>query len=160
MQRLIPLVTNQIQDFIESGSSDNFYLKTLLDEFIASGEELVSGSSLEEHSAKVVSAVEEFAQRGRAVSEPIKAWITRAKDKQEFRANDPLKTGRVISQANKEKVSTVRTRVSELRGMLKDMEDALSELEAMAEPKKSVESAFLNFQLEIERHRNWRTMHA
>lgn len=139
--KLIEAIILQITEYLTSENrTDNFYLKSsLLDEFIASSEGLVSDSTLEDHSLRVVSAVEEFAQKTALLSTPLKAWIVRVKEKQEFRASDPLKSGRVISAANKEKVSTVRARVSELRNMLKEMEDSLSELETMAEPKKSAD---------------------
>lgn len=137
MTSLVPLVVSQITDYLDSDNREPFYLKSKLDELIAPTETLVSDVKLEEHSAVVVSAVEEFAQTTARLSEPLKAWIDRVKDKQEFRASDPLKAGRVLSQANKEKVSNVRSRVSELRQMMKDMESALDELMAMAEPKKS-----------------------
>jgi uncharacterized protein YecT (DUF1311 family) len=138
-----PSAVEQIANHNQSNSQEPFYLKSKLDELIASPEALVSDAKLEEHSEVVVSAVEEFANKAAALETSVKAWIKRVSDKQEFRRSDPLKAGRVISQANKEKVSTVRSRMSELRNMMKEMEEALGELEMMAEPKKAVDEQVL-----------------
>lgn len=129
---LVPLAVSQINEHVESDSRDPFYLKSLLDEFIASGSELVSDSNLEEHSRTVVSALTEFARKGGALAEPLKAFAERVKQKQEFR----IKAGRVISSANRDKLSELLTLLDSLAAMSKEMRAAVSELVSMAEPKK------------------------
>lgn len=155
--RFVDSAAAQIDEWLKSENrEEHFYLKSQFDALIASTDALVSDAKLEEHSAVVVSAVEEFAQKTTALCSSLKTWIKRVDDKQEFRTNDPLKAGRVISQANKEKVGSVRTRLSELVSMMADMQEALDELLAMAEPKKAVPFAF---NLAIAEHLNWRAQH-
>lgn len=101
--------------------------------------DLVS-ESLESHSQAVVSAVAEFAHTSDALTKSVKEWAARVKDKQEFRASDPLKAGRVLSQANRDAVAEVMAKLEELMPVLKDMHGQLTSLHAMAEPKpKSVD---------------------
>lgn len=136
MQRLIPLVTNQINDFVESGSNENFYLKSKLDELIASSDALVSDAKLEEHSEVVVSAASEFAQKATALETSVKTWLKRVNDKQEFRANDPLKAGRMISDVNRQKLQSV---LDALNGIDSIKESITALLEASDKTGKSAD---------------------
>lgn len=152
--RFVDSAAAQIDEWLKSENrEEHFYLKSKLDSLIASSDELASGHLLEDHSATVASAVEEFALTGSTLNQTLKSWVERVQRKQEFRANDPLKAGRVISAANKEKMSGVHEQVSSLIEMLTTVQASLSDLLAMAEPK--TKSVPFPFQMAIEEHLNW-----
>lgn len=127
--KLVAASLPQVDDFIKSPEREHFYLK----QFYAP-ESLVS-EGLDSHSSAVVSAVEGFANEASAVAGAVKVWAKRVSDKQEFRAGDPLKSGRVISQANRDRIAEVMGRLDELMPVLKDMHASLSELHTLAGPK-------------------------
>lgn len=154
--KLLPPVLQQVSDFLNSDSREHFYLKSALDELIASGSELVSDSDLEGHSQAVVSAVAEFASKGAEMVAPLGAWLERLREKQRFRQE--TKAGRVISQANRDRMASVMAKLKELMPVLEEMHGALGELHAMGEPKqgKSVDDDTLRgmvAQFEMTRRR-------
>ena len=108
-QRLTPLVINQINDFIESGSNENFYLKSALDELITN-EETPAASKFADHLQVVLAAAQEVQ--------------TRAKSIQELR----IKAGRVLSESN-------RTRLSKLLESLQLCAGDIDALLQDSEPK-------------------------
>jgi hypothetical protein len=128
----VPLAVAQINDWDGEGE---FYLKSKFDEFTASDSTLVSDSDLEAHSAAVVSALTEYAQKSAALAEPLQVWLARVRDKQEFRT----KAGRVISAANRDKIAGVLDQLGAITQTIKDLQSSLSDLHAMAEPNKSAD---------------------
>lgn len=136
-QRLSAAVIEQISEFIESPNQEHFYLKQF------SIPESLASEGLDSHSQAVVSAVEGFAHEGGALAGELKRWQERVKDKQEFRAADPLKAGRTISAVNRDRIAAVMAKLKELSPVFQEMHGVLAELHEMAEPKKSVEPTVL-----------------
>lgn len=156
---LVPLAASQITEYLQGDSREPFYLKSLFDEFIESGSELVSGSDLDSHSQAVVSAVAEFARKGGAMTEPLKTWLARLSDKQKFRTE--TKAGRVISEANRARIAEVLTLLDSFAEMSKEMRGALAGLHAMGEPKtKAADEEVLNLLANFEAIRMRRTLAA
>lgn len=100
----------------------------------------VSDKPLDEHSETVVSALTEFAQLSTAIQEPIKAWLKRSTDKQEYRT----KEGRTISQATANKITTAKTQIDDAVPALETVSSALSDLLELATPKEKVSPEVAN----------------
>ena len=122
------LIKTQARDYLESGSDEHFYLKAIITP--ESAPSVSEGLDLDDHSLLAVSASKGFA--------------TRLRTNHEGR----VKSGRVLSEKN-------RTRVSAFRERLKELDSELESLLADSEPKASdaekcaAETAFLRIQ-----HRN------
>lgn len=95
--------------------------------------------SFQQHSETVATAVEERANEVDALSQQVKAWVGRVRNRLEFRE---LKDGRTISKPNRERLAQSRSRLAQLRESLSAIETDLDELLVMAEPKPKAESAF------------------
>lgn len=144
--RLVPMVVNQVENWAEErqepGSSrmlpegnNRFYLRSLpndfhssLQQFVALKSTPVTGESLNDHSARAVSAVEELTALTTSMLDGLKSWLKRVKDKIEFRHNDPMKAGRTISaathnklQAAHQSVGTAVTALSEVHSHIGDL---------------------------------------
>lgn len=163
--RLIPVIAKQINDYLDNDSmhKESFYLRSLPDHVsginsvLSIKSSLVTDLKLDEHSAKVVSAVEEFATISASLSDVVKAWEKRCKDKVEFRAGDSTKSGRVISAATLEKLSTAHSTMGSALEAMKASHGNIGELMALAKPKseKAEEKSFLpEIELALARHRN------
>jgi hypothetical protein len=126
--RLSAAVISQITDFAKS-DDEYFYLKSAAD-FLKSS--LVSGLPLQSHSDTVVSAVEEFATSTAALAQSLKGYAQRVKDKQKFR--EETKAGRMISQANRDRMSAACERIKTAMGAMDDVHADLSDLITMATP--------------------------
>lgn len=142
--REIPLVVKQINDWVEKGGSGNssesryFYIRSLgdtLNEGVKGS--LGNGLVLDEHSERVVSAVEEYANLGASLIKALEELEQRCRKKIEFRQNDPMKSGRTLSKATTEKLKQIREKVNEQFNMKKDLTEKLDTLLALAEPKKA-----------------------
>lgn len=122
------LIKTQARDYLESGSDEHFYLKAIITP--ESAPSVSEGLDLDDHSLLAVSASEGFA--------------TRLRENHSAR----VKSGRVLSEKN-------RTRVSAFRERLKELDTELESLLTDSEPKASeaekcaAETAFLRIQ-----HRN------
>lgn len=163
--RLIPLIVKQINDYLDSDDYNKqpFYMRSYADrvgginEVLSVKSSLVTDLKLDEHSAKVVSAVEEFATISASLSDVVKAWEKRCKDKVEFRAGDSTKSGRVISAATLEKLSTAHSTMGSALEAMKASHGNIGELMALAKPRseKVAEKSFLpEIELALARHRN------
>lgn len=129
--RLAAAAISQINDYAKS-DDDYFYLKSAAD-FLKS--KLVSGLPLQSHSDTVVSAVEEFATSTAALAQSIKSYAQRVKDKQKFR--EETKAGRMISQANRDRMSAACERIKSAMGAMDEVHLDLSGLIEMATPEES-----------------------
>ena len=162
--RMIPLVVKQIEDYLDSDDYNKqpFYMRSYADhvgginEVISIKSSLVTDLKLDEHSAKVVSAVEEFATISASLSDVVKAWEKRCKDKVEFRAGDSTKSGRVISAATLDKLGTAHSTMGSAIEAMKASHGHIGELMSLAKPKdKQEEKSFLpEIELALARHRN------
>lgn len=163
--RLIPIIVKQINDHLDSEdfNKQSFYLRSFSDHVgglnavLSIKSSLVTDLKLDEHSAKVVSAVEEFATISASLSDVVKAWEKRCKDKVEFRAGDSTKSGRVISAATLGKLSEAHTSMGSALDAMKASHGNIGELMSLAKPKseKSEEKSFLpEIELALARHRN------
>lgn len=150
--KLVPIIVSQIADFINSDSREHFYLKQF-----STPEDLVS-ESLDSHSESVVSAVAESQRLQAEVGEHLKQWLARLRDKQEFR----LKSGRVISHANRERIAQALQKLTESSATTQAITAALTELLEMAEAKpKSVDPDEIRGMVAAFEHmRLRRTLHA
>lgn len=150
--REIPLVVKQIDDWVTNGGTSTdgcgsryFYLRSLPntlfneDESIKGG--LGDGLNLDEHSDRVVHAVEEYANLGATLDKAVKALIERCEKKIEYRANDPLKSGRTISKATLEKLAAIQAANKTNGTNVEELDKSLNELVALAQPKKSADVA-------------------
>lgn len=151
--RLIPLVTSQIENHIENGSGP-FYLKAYqadsLQSFLSVKGGLVSESTLDEHSAKVVSAVEEFADLGASLAEGMKTWSKRCKDKIEFRA---AKSGKTQADALLQKLTAIHEDMSPVMASITESHATIGDLVEQATPKKSISPAdIIAMKTAIARH--------
>lgn len=162
--RLIPLIVKQINDYLDNDDYNKqpFYMRSYNDHVeginavLSIKSSLVTDLKLDEHSAKVVSAVEEFATISASLSDVVKAWEKRCKDKVEFRAGDSTKSGRVISAATLEKLGTAHSTMGSALEAMKASHGNIGELMALAKPKeKQEEKSFLpEIELALARHRN------
>lgn len=163
--RLIPVIVKQISDYLDSEDygKQQFYLRSYADHVgginsvLSIKSSLVTDLKLDEHSAKVVSAVEEFATISASLSDVVKAWEKRCKDKVEFRAGDSTKSGRVISAATFEKLGTAHSTMGSAIEAMKASHGHIGELMELAKPKseKAEEKSFLpEIELALARHRN------
>jgi transcriptional regulator with XRE-family HTH domain len=99
---------SQIESWMESGASDDFYLKAIID--TEASVKALASSDLDNHSQLAVSALRDLTGRFRGAH------------------NNRLKAGRVLSEKN-------RTRISELMGQLKSMMDEMKSLLDESMPK-------------------------
>ena len=161
--RLIPVIVKQMNDHLDSEDYNKqpFYLKSHEDRVgginsvLSIKSSLVTDLKLDEHSAKVVSAVEEFATISASLSDVVKAWEKRCKDKVEFRAGDSTKSGRVISAATLDKLGTAHSTMGSAIEAMKASHGHIGELMSLANPKKAEEKSFLpEIELALARHRN------
>lgn len=163
--RLIPVIVKQINDHLDNEDFNKkpFYLRSFpdhtggLNAVLSIKSSLVTDLKLDEHSAKVVSAVEEFATISASLSDVVKAWEKRCKDKVEFRAADNTKSGRIISAATLEKLDKAHTTMGSALDAMKASHGHIGELMSLAKPKseKTEEKSFLpEIELALARHRN------
>jgi len=144
-RRLIPLIVKQINDYVEADADgqycERFYLRSFsaqsLQAFTAAKGGLVSETSLDEHSAKVVSAVVEFAAVGAALNEGMKAYLQRCNDKAAFRQD--TKAGRVFSAANMEKLGKTYEGFGTILEAMKDAYGQIGKLIELGTPKDKTE---------------------
>lgn len=147
--REIPLVVQQIKDWLDRGGrmsnsmgcsspeSNYFYLKSVpLHPYEQMNVVLESGTTLSEHSTKVVSAVEGFVKLAESMDKSLKTYLDRFQEKIEFRANDPLKSGRVISSATVEKLRALREVLKPISEYLGGADEKISTLLELANSKK------------------------
>ena len=118
-------VLAQVQEYIESGSSEPFYLKSIAN--LSSDLPVSEGLYLDDHSQLVVSAL-----RGNAAR---------------FRANHEarVKSGRVLSEKNRQRISE---RLKEIQAVMDDLSTLLNESQPMASPEETLaaKSTFLRLQ--------------
>lgn len=141
--REIPLVVKQINEWVEKGGTGNdnskyFYIRSLSsedldEESIKAG--LGNGLSLDEHSDRVVHAIEEFANLGVSLLEQVKAYQDRCVKKMEYRAKDPVKSGRSLSKATVNWINDIKVKNSKVNDLTKELDTSLTTLLEKAEPK-------------------------
>ncbi len=171
MNRLVPVSVEQMQKWVENkrnGTGEgycegSFWLRSLLEEnplqtlLSIKAEDLVSGLKLDEHSDKVVSAIEGYASMSTALVPSVKAWAERLEEKIEFRANDTTKAGRTISKATMSKLTEAYEKLAQALESGKETQVYLGKLMEVASPKKTL-SEGERFQiihgLEVARHLN------
>jgi phage head maturation protease len=164
--REIPLVVKQIEDWVEKGGSSNdscgggkyFYLRSF-DTLFENDEESVKGGLgngllLDEHSERVVHAVEEFANLGASILEQVKALEQRCIKKIEYRSKDPVKSGRTLSKATINKLTTIKQQNQANLLAQQELEKSLDNLLGMAEPNKAATDAAQVLQMEFALTRN------
>lgn len=111
LAKLVPLAVSQINDYVESGDPDPFYLKSVL------------------HELPDTPAVPKFVESLEVVLAAAQEVQTRAKLIHELR----VKSGRVLSEANRQRLSMLLTG---LQTCASDIESLLTDTEAQ---KKSIE---------------------
>lgn len=168
--RLIQLMVGQIQDWLDAGGSDarstdslgsgsSFYVKSLFDaasplQFLLSVKKsLVSGGQLDEHSARVVSAIGEFADQCVSFNDHIKNWSGRCEDKIQFRAADSTKSGRTISAATHGKLTEAHQKLGDALAAGAESHAHIGKLMELANPeKKAIDILELQFMLDNSKH--------
>lgn len=125
MARLESMVINQITEYVESGSDEQFYLKTIID---LSSDLPVSGTlHLDDHSQLAVSVLREVTKR--------------------FRANHESRTksGRVLSEKNRNRIAE---KLKDLQSIFDDLNSLLAESQPMASDteKRLAQTNFLRLQ--------------
>lgn len=119
LNRLQELAVNQVNDYVESGSDEPFYLKAIID---PSSDLLVSGGlDLEQHSQLMVSVLRDVVRRFRANHEQRK------------RGDANHKAGRVLSQANRQRLSNM---LEQIQSAVVDCQKLLEESQPMASEEK------------------------
>lgn len=116
------LIKTQARDYLESGSDEQFYLKAIIT--AESAPSVSEGLDLDDHSLLAVSASEGFSRRLR--------------DNHGAR----VKSGRVLSEKNRNRVSAFRERLKELDSELESLL-AESEPKASDSEKRAAETAYL-----------------
>lgn len=153
-----PLAAKQIRAWVEKGYSgregERFYIRSIAPSALKSieGRDLVTEcKTLNEHSATVVSALEEFVAFVGAVDTMLKAYSARCDEKIEFRANDPLKAGRVLSADTLTKLTSINEALGPMLESLNGHKTQLTALIEKATPKsKEEKSATDTLMLEFE----------
>lgn len=162
LNRLAPLAAKQIKDWVESKQkgicTDNyFYLKSLMAEnplqtLLSIEDSLVTEGHLDEHSAKVVSAVAEYSRMAKSLMPKVELWQQRCEEKLEFRSNDSTKSGRTLSKATLAKLAEVEAEFEQALANGATTLAALKKLREAASPQKAVpETEFALAQFEIAR---------
>lgn len=138
---LIPMLEGQVNDWIKNpadsdsnyvGPSGNnsFYVRSYLfnglNEFLSVKGVLVTDATLDEHSAKAVSAVTEYADQSMSFVDGIKSWVKRLGDKIQFRAS--TKSGRVLSAANMERAKLARAHLGKAIPAMQECHDKLGSM--------------------------------
>lgn len=163
--RMVPLAAQQIRDFLDAkeknvtGCSEHFYLRAFpesaLKALIGVDDSLVTEGKLDEHSDKVVSAVEEYASNSKALVPKVLGWVKRVKEKFEFRSGDSAKAGRKLSKATLDKLAQVEADYAQA---LKEGADALAALRTLIEAaseKKAITDVVYNqlmYELAVSTH--------
>jgi hypothetical protein len=149
--RFIPLAVAQINDWVEDQSepgSDSynngrFYLRSInihsLADLInddATKSEGVPALRLADHSARTVSAVEEFATITTRLTGAVKGFLQRVSDRMEFRRNQPTtKSGRVLSKENSDRLRELHASLGSAIDDAKEMHGHLGDLIERANSK-------------------------
>jgi phage head maturation protease len=131
MSRLQSHAVAQIEEYVSSGSDEPFYLKAIID---LSQDLPVSGHlNLESHSQLAVSALRDVIKRFRANHEARQ------------REGNNQKAGRVLSTANRQRLSAM---LEQIQAAVSDCQTLLDESKPMATDaeKRAAETAFLRLQ--------------
>lgn len=160
--REIPLVAAQIQDWVNKGGNKGsdgcggsryFYLRSLPLEDIELSikSSLGDGITLDEHSERVVYAVEEFANLGASVAVHIKSYVDRCVKKFEYRQSDP--TGpRSLGPSTLEKAAELKAANIRNIEMLTNVNKELDALLTKASPSDAPnDSDVLSMSFAIEK---------
>jgi hypothetical protein len=137
--RVAPAVVGQIRDYVEKGSEGEFYVKgferAFLQSFLSNGSAASHGPFID-HSEEMASVAEEFAKEAGAFLDGLIDYTERAKGKAKFRAE---KSGRMISQANLDRIDGTSGKIDEIIGHLTALRDDLKDLTAAAaKPKQEM----------------------
>lgn len=108
---------------------------------------LVSGLSLTEHSAAVVSACAQRTQEVETLLAGLKAYAARIEDRLKFRTE--TKAGRMLSAANINKLKETCSMIESLRGGLDGCHGSLSALVSMAEKSNDSDEDDMKKSLEV-----------
>jgi hypothetical protein len=142
--RFIPLAVAQINDWVEDQSepgsdsynSGRFYLRSINIHSLA---DLINDDAtkavgvpalrLADHSARTVSAVEEFATITTRLTGAVKGFLQRVSDRMEFRRNQPTtKSGRVLSKENSDRLRELHASLGSAIDDAKEMHGHLGDL--------------------------------
>lgn len=169
--RVVAPVTAQILNFVErketqtsgipQSDTDYFYLRSYspdikrseLDAFINTKGVAVAGTSLDVHSAQVVTAAEELLGANAAFDESIKAYTKRCSDKIEFRRNTSTKAGRTISSSTLGKLQDVHAKMGAAISNMSDTHKNIGALMELAKPKTVEEAETLDVAIDLEMQR-------
>jgi len=88
-----------------------------------------------------VNAVEEYANLGASLAKELKALEERCVKKMEYRAKDPVKSGRTLSKATLDKLTAIKDKTLENLENDKKLAETLQGLLGLAEPKKETDTA-------------------
>lgn len=153
--REVPLVVKQINDYVEKGGNTNgdryFYIRSIQDTDLAEASVkggLGDGLILDGHSERVVHAIEEYAKLGAALEGEIKTLVERCIKKIEYRAKDPVKSGRTLSKATIEKLNTINETVEPILESGKKLKESVTNLLTLAEPKEATPDPVSLLQME------------
>lgn len=173
LNRLVPLAVQQMTQWLKNKQNGDasgycegaFWLRSLpsllsespLKGLLSIEDSLVTGGALDEHSTKVVTAVEEYASMSKSLVPKLNVWVERLGEKLEFRANDATKSGRTLSKATLQKLGEVVTGLKEALASGGMTLEAFEKLLDEATPKKALadgEYASILFAIENTKHLN------
>jgi hypothetical protein len=134
LKRLEDLAIRQVNEYVESGSDEPFYLKAIVD---LSADLPVSGSlGLEDHSQLAVSVFRDVVKR---------FWSNHEKRKRE---GDNQKAGRVLSAVNRQRLGKM---LDAIQTAVSDCQKLLDESQPMATEEKMREAKTRHLSLQHER---------
>jgi hypothetical protein len=157
-----PLAAKQIRAWVEKGCSgregERFYIRSIHPSAIKGIEGVLEpGTTINAHSEMVVSALEEFVTVVKAINTGVETYVGRIDQRIEFRANDPLKAGRVLSADTLSKLEAIKQALIPLLEGLNGSNGKIDELIQKATPKSKEEKSvadetLLLLQLDFTRH--------
>ena len=134
LSRLQSLAISQINDYVESGSDEPFYLKAIID--LKSDLPVSEGLDLEDHSQLAVSVLRDVIKRFRANHEARQ------------REGNNQKAGRVLSAANRTRLGNM---LEQIQSAVSDCQKLLEESQPMATEEKMRAAKTRHLALRTER---------
>lgn len=162
--RLITLTLEQMQKFEDGDYNDGyncspgsgpqqFYLRSFADSplqtFLSVDDSLVTEGLLDEHSAEVVTALDEYADLSSSFFDRVKSWEDRCQQKIEFRQNDSTKSGRTISAVTLSRLSDAYSTLGTALASGLESHGHIGSLIELAAPKKAIKAISEQDQLDV-----------
>jgi hypothetical protein len=148
--RIIPVITGQINDFVEKDDENYFYLKsqptgTVFNSLMDDSGNPRTGLRMQEHSETVLTAARELGANATATVKAATALAQRFDGKQDL----DIKAGRVFSATNRERIKKHADEIAAAKDQLGTVASSLMDLYDKTDPMpketpKSVESDDLN----------------